>query len=431
MRAVVACFLLAFCILPVICVTEKGGMLTCFQCVGNDPKCSATCVGRYCYRSELEVAGEALKTLKTGCLNNTNSRAVVGGCSVAKGNMPGGGVETTERFCVCDKAKCNTAGLGENLVGDDRTMEILLQGESKGIRYEGYRNDYIQCIFEQGGVTGKNERYEFRCESNLECCGRVCCVPAPAAVPLWLIILLLVLATIFLMCILAILAWLCAKRKPKPKKATTRVYRSDIRGGYRPVKQRPMPIDDDRSGKVVLLEEDHTERSFHHESPLIRTPKKQRSAASPEPLSDHGSAAHRSSRSTIEDDFGGRPPGTRALIHEKFIPSPMEESFIAAASPIVVERHSESEISTAERPRTVEQRPPQGQRAELAYYRPFVPDPMEETVIASPERGRVQYHDVSELSTSQQVSYSTLERPKKNTAEVMYCRPGFDNVPSY
>lgn len=65
------------------------------------------------------------------------------------------------------------------------------------------------------------------------------------------------------------------------------------------------------------------------------------------------------------------------------------------------------------------------------YFRPFVPDPMEESVIPSPERGLVRYHDVSELSTSQQVSYSTLERPKEGTAEVMYCRPGFDNVPSY
>jgi hypothetical protein len=56
---------------------------------------------------------------------------------------------------------------------------------------------------------------------------------------------------------------------------------------------------------------------------------------------------------------------------------------------------------------------------------------MEESVIPSPERGRVQYHDVSELTSPHQVSYSTLERPKENTAEVMYCRPGFDNVPSY
>jgi hypothetical protein len=47
----------------------------------------------------------------------------------------------------------------------------------------------------------------------------------------------------------------------------------------------------------------------------------------------------------------------------------MEESYIAPASPIVVERHAESEITTAERPRTVDQKPLQGQRAELAYYR--------------------------------------------------------------
>lgn len=54
--------------------------------------------------------GDSEKTVKTGCLNATDSRAAVGDCSVAKGNLPGGGTKTTERFCVCDKAKCNKAG---------------------------------------------------------------------------------------------------------------------------------------------------------------------------------------------------------------------------------------------------------------------------------------------------------------------------------
>ena len=47
----------------------------------------------------------------------------------------------------------------------------------------------------------------------------------------------------------------------------------------------------------------------------------------------------------------------------------MEETYIPPASPIVVERHSEHDITTAERPRTVQRENPQGQRAELAYYR--------------------------------------------------------------
>ncbi|KHN82810.1 hypothetical protein Tcan_08690 [Toxocara canis] len=41
-------------------------------------------------------------------------------------------------------------------------MEILIQPESRGIHYEGYESEYIQCVFEDGDVSGKNERYEFR-----------------------------------------------------------------------------------------------------------------------------------------------------------------------------------------------------------------------------------------------------------------------------
>lgn len=41
-------------------------------------------------------------------------------------------------------------------------MEIALQSDSKGILYEGYTKAFRQCIFEEGDVEGKNERYEFR-----------------------------------------------------------------------------------------------------------------------------------------------------------------------------------------------------------------------------------------------------------------------------
>ncbi|VDP62564.1 unnamed protein product, partial [Heligmosomoides polygyrus] len=41
-------------------------------------------------------------------------------------------------------------------------MEIALQEKSKGIVYEGYTKAFRQCIFEEGDVVGKNERYEFR-----------------------------------------------------------------------------------------------------------------------------------------------------------------------------------------------------------------------------------------------------------------------------
>jgi len=94
-------------------------------------------------------------------------------------------------------------------------MEIALQGDSRGIHYEGYDKDFRQCIFEESDVHGKNERYEFRCTPDLECCGRICCVPVPAVVPLWLIILFLILGLILLAAVLGTLAWLWAKRKPK------------------------------------------------------------------------------------------------------------------------------------------------------------------------------------------------------------------------
>ncbi|WKY14168.1 hypothetical protein Q1695_000039 [Nippostrongylus brasiliensis] len=99
-------------------------------------------------------------------------------------------------------------------------MEIALQDRSKGILYEGYTKSFRQCIFEEGDVVGKNERYEFRCDDDLECCGRTCCIPEAATIPLWLMIIFIILAAVLLLAILGTLAWLLAKRrKQKPKKA--------------------------------------------------------------------------------------------------------------------------------------------------------------------------------------------------------------------
>lgn len=66
------------------------------------------------------------------------------------------------------------------------------------------------------------------------------------------------------------------------------------------------------------------------------------------------------------------------------------------------------------------------------YFRPFVPDPMEEIMLPTPERHRASHHDISEIGgLSKQPSLSTLEHPVEKTAELLYYRPGFDNVPSY
>uniref|UniRef100_A0A1I7URQ8 CX domain-containing protein n=1 Tax=Caenorhabditis tropicalis TaxID=1561998 RepID=A0A1I7URQ8_9PELO len=98
-------------------------------------------------------------------------------------------------------------------------MEIALQGDSKGILYEGYTKAFKQCIFEEGDVEGKNERYEFRCDYDLECCGRTCCIPEPATIPLWLMILCIFAVILALLALAALLAWLLAKwLKSRPKK---------------------------------------------------------------------------------------------------------------------------------------------------------------------------------------------------------------------
>ncbi|VDM52860.1 unnamed protein product [Angiostrongylus costaricensis] len=98
-------------------------------------------------------------------------------------------------------------------------MEIALQEKSKGILYEGYTKSFRQCIFEEGDVVGKNERYEFRCDDDLECCGRTCCIPEAATIPLWLMIVFIILAAVLLLAILGTLLWLLAKRmKQRPKK---------------------------------------------------------------------------------------------------------------------------------------------------------------------------------------------------------------------
>uniref|UniRef100_A0A1I7X964 CX domain-containing protein n=1 Tax=Heterorhabditis bacteriophora TaxID=37862 RepID=A0A1I7X964_HETBA len=123
-------------------------------------------------------------------------------------------------------------------------MEIALQEESKGILYEGYTKAFRQCIFEEGDVHGKNERYEFRyvysseifvlaCNYDLECCGRKCCIPQEATLPLWLMIIFIILALLLLLAILGTLAWLFARRrKQKPKKAYAHGDSSTTKGGY-------------------------------------------------------------------------------------------------------------------------------------------------------------------------------------------------------
>ncbi|KAL3990106.1 hypothetical protein ACH3XW_30390 [Acanthocheilonema viteae] len=117
-------------------------------------------------------------------------------------------------------------------------MDLLIQPESRGIRYEGYDNDFIQCIFEDANVSGRNERYEFRCRPNLKCCGRVCCIPQETVVPLWLIILFIILGLLLLSALLGTIIWFFRKITKQNKSSDkAKLRRTANQYGYHSYKQ--------------------------------------------------------------------------------------------------------------------------------------------------------------------------------------------------
>uniref|UniRef100_A0A914EE24 CX domain-containing protein n=1 Tax=Acrobeloides nanus TaxID=290746 RepID=A0A914EE24_9BILA len=103
--------------------------------------------------------------------------------------------------------------------------KIAAQSESRGIRYEGNENEFKECIFEETN-SGRNERYEFRCNADLECCGRVCCTPEDGIIH----------ALVLLAIILGLLAYRFSKQKPKPKKVylpeINKYHADDESAGY-------------------------------------------------------------------------------------------------------------------------------------------------------------------------------------------------------
>ncbi|CAI4229817.1 unnamed protein product [Auanema sp. JU1783] len=334
-------------------------------------------------------------------------------------------------------------------------VEIALQGESKGIIYEGYTDAFRQCIFEEGNVNGRNERYEFRCDSHLECCGRSCCIPEEVTIPLWLIIIFIILLLILLAAALLTIAYICAKRrKPKPKKDYADGTAN--KGGY-------TALETNRSGRSNrgfndrerLVNEHDTysspdhmyggygNRTYSHSGSgrpyygghIARTggvsntagfniddPGVVREVAISKRLDGYnaGPGARRDSRVTVSSAEG-----------EKFIPSPMKEESISAPTPVKIIQRSEDEISRVMVPEQMEAMPLNPQRAQMAFYRPFVADDMEETTMPAPLRGSVSYHSVAELSQTKMPNINPIDPPKGAHAEKMYKRPGFDNVPSY
>uniref|UniRef100_A0A915Q168 CX domain-containing protein n=1 Tax=Setaria digitata TaxID=48799 RepID=A0A915Q168_9BILA len=123
-------------------------------------------------------------------------------------------------------------------------MDLLIQANSRGIRYEGYDNDFIQCVFEDANVAGRSERYEFRCRPDLECCGRICCIPQENVIPIWLMTLFIILGLFLLFGLLGTMAWLFGKARKQTKqfdkaKKTRTPFHQDQRAlvGYRSYKQ--------------------------------------------------------------------------------------------------------------------------------------------------------------------------------------------------
>lgn len=141
-----------------------------------------------------------------------------------------------------------------------------MQEKSKGILYEGYTKSFRQCIFEEGDVVGKNERYEFRCDDDLECCGRTCCIPEAATIPLWLMIVFIILAAVLLLAILGTLLWLLAKRmKQRPKKGFLNDTSNSSKAGY-------TALNSGRSGSGARRSDADDRRQLVHEQETYSTP---------------------------------------------------------------------------------------------------------------------------------------------------------------
>ncbi|KAH7708683.1 Protein C44C10.9 e [Aphelenchoides avenae] len=99
--------------------------------------------------------------------------------------------------------------------------------------------------------------------------------------------------------------------------------------------------------------------------------------------------------------------------------------------PLRIEMHDANDFSGLVPPEPIEMTPPPPLKAQHAFYRPFVADTLEEMDLAPPQRSQLSVGDTAHLSVAKQPAYTSIEIPKPQTAQFMYTRPGFDNVPSY
>lgn len=190
--------------------------------------------------------------------------------------------------------------------------DILAQHESTGIYYEPYEHDFKLCIYEEPNVQGRNERYEFRCDSHLSCCGRVCCVPAaePFPLPLWLLLLLLFLALLLLLALLYLLYRLCCRKRREGKEVVKRSTATTRRRTTR-------PFYDGEAGYRSIERDDDRERLFRDRASYAEMPN-----------------GHAKKEEMVVEHMGQRAPFRRSFHEEETF----EEEF-----------HEEIEVEQAEK----------------------------------------------------------------------------------
>lgn len=232
-------------------------------------------------------------------------------------------------------------------MGTHHNSDVKLQNPSSGIVYETYTNRSHLCTYAQDNVIYKDELYIFRCPEDKECCGRECCIPGAAGIPLWLLILLLILLGILLVLLAAGIIWLCrrmCRRKPAPLKPAP------------PITPKPKPPP-----------------PLPPKKPFIPSPMEEGYLPPAQPITVQ---AHTESEFTEEQ----RPLLTRSktpdeqqakmMYYRPFVPSPMEEVVVPAPERSQVEYHDTSEFMKPKKPELSAIEKPESKQANVMYYRP-------------------------------------------------------------
>uniref|UniRef100_A0AAF5PMH2 Uncharacterized protein n=1 Tax=Wuchereria bancrofti TaxID=6293 RepID=A0AAF5PMH2_WUCBA len=113
----------------------------------------------------------------------------------------------------------------------------------------------------------------------------------------------------------------------------------------------------------------------------------------------------------------------------KFVPSPMEMQNLIKPEMKQIIKHNCDEITSALIPQYFDPPIEQPQRAEIAYYRLFQSDQMDEMIFPEPIQYIACYRDISDIiSLCKQLS---VQLPESKRAKIMYCKVTFNSVPAY